>query len=322
MTLEHRLVKSVEVTEDKVHIIYLKSVFDASTADEFEQVLRYLMSNNHYKFVIDLTNVEFISSAGWGNFVAELQAIRDNKGDLKLSGMSQDVYDIFLLLELDMFISAYPHPDKALLDFSKNILGVKDKNTKKIPPLEHKSSDTISEKDHASHSWKINDDHFTEPAFSFKDDLSTDGHSKEETGGSWFEGEGEVELSLKSEPSILEKRLESKQNTVDNMPNPAFVKSPKPSTQNKTKNGFKEIIDYTKDSKIRSADLKSDPLLEKIVSVVISNPAYGPSAIRKMLIKMSIADESLPRSLIFQKLQDVDLSTRAKRIAFAHANSF
>ena len=116
--MKYRLIDSVEVTEEKVHILHLKSVFDASTADEFEQVLQYLMTKKYYKFVIDLGKVEFISSAGWGNFVGELQNIRDNKGDLKLAGMSKEVYDVFLLLELDMFIKSYANVDEALIDFS------------------------------------------------------------------------------------------------------------------------------------------------------------------------------------------------------------
>jgi anti-sigma B factor antagonist len=321
VALEHRLVDSVEVTEDKVHIIHLKSVFDASTADEFEQVLHYLMANQYYKFVIDLTRVEFISSAGWGNFVGELQAIRDNKGDLKLSGMNKDVYDVYLLLELDMFIRAYPNADKALSDFSKNILGVEHKFSKESQSLKQKFKNQKAKTEHTNHSWKINDEHSTQPAFPFSDGLSGSGLNEDEIVDSWFEGEGEIELSIESEPSILEMHLQSEQVTSQIASKSAIDRSSMLPKQNKTKNGFNENFGYLNESKIRSTDLNSDPLLEKIVSVVIANPVYGPSAIRQMLIKMSLADESLPRALISQKLQDVDLSTRAKRIAFAHANS-
>ena len=79
--------------------------------------------------------------------------------------------------------------------------------------------------------------------------------------------------------------------------------------------------DYLTYSKIKPTDLSSDPMLEKIISVVIANPAYGPSAIRQMLIRLSMADESLTRSDIYRKLDEFDLSTRAKRIAFARANT-
>ncbi|MFQ5632264.1 MAG: STAS domain-containing protein, partial [bacterium] len=138
------------MTEEKVHIIHLKSVFDASTADEFEQVLRYLVANNYYKFVIDLTRVEFVSSAGWGNFVGELQKIRDNKGDLKLTGMSKEVYDVFLLLELDLFIKAYAGIDEALSDFAKNIIGVEEKSLTKSPIFKKKSEKSVPKKETTS----------------------------------------------------------------------------------------------------------------------------------------------------------------------------
>ncbi|KAA3657856.1 MAG: hypothetical protein DWQ10_12370 [Calditrichaeota bacterium] len=65
------------------------------------------------------------------------------------------------------------------------------------------------------------------------------------------------------------------------------------------------------------SSVKKDPLLDKIMSIVVSNPSYGPSAIRLALIKMGQADDSLTRSMIFKKLNDADLSTRNKRIEYA-----
>lgn len=78
---------------------------------------------------------------------------------------------------------------------------------------------------------------------------------------------------------------------------------------------------YSSGTTIRSADLRTDPLLEKIISVVLANPAYGPSSIRQMLIKLNMANESLTRSDIYRKLEEVNLSTRAKRMAFAKAHA-
>ena len=129
----NRLVESVEVTDDKIHIVHLKAVFDASTVDEFEQVLEYLISNNFFEFVIDLNNVDFISSAGWGVFIGELQRVRDNKGDIKLTGMSTEVYDVYLLLELDMFIKAFNSIDEALQEFQQKVLGISKENEQKQP---------------------------------------------------------------------------------------------------------------------------------------------------------------------------------------------
>ncbi|MDQ7051596.1 MAG: hypothetical protein Q9P14_01360 [candidate division KSB1 bacterium] len=71
-------------------------------------------------------------------------------------------------------------------------------------------------------------------------------------------------------------------------------------------------------SRLRMDD---DPLLEKIVSVVIANPSYGPSVIRKVLLDMNLIDPSVTRSMIFKKLIQLGLTTRAKREAFAKNHS-
>lgn len=117
MAIHKRLVDAVEVTENQIHVIRLKDIFDASTLDEFEKVMNYILARNYYQLVVDLSNVEFISSAGWGAFTAELRRVRQNQGDIKLAGMNHDVYDVFLLLELDSFITAYETVQEAIAAF-------------------------------------------------------------------------------------------------------------------------------------------------------------------------------------------------------------
>ncbi len=117
MATPRRLVEAVEVTESQIHLIRLKGIFDASTVNEFEKVVSYLLTRNFFCMVVDLSYVEFISSAGWGAFTAELRRVRENDGDIKLAGMSSDLFDVFLLLELDRFISAYESEEEAIIAF-------------------------------------------------------------------------------------------------------------------------------------------------------------------------------------------------------------
>ncbi|GEM_PF-392426 len=117
MAIERRLVEAVEITESQIHLIRLKGIFDASTVSEFEKVVSYLLTRQFFKMVVDLGGVEFISSAGWGAFTAELRRVRENDGDIKLASMSPDVFDVFLLLELDRFISSYDTEEEAIRAF-------------------------------------------------------------------------------------------------------------------------------------------------------------------------------------------------------------
>jgi anti-sigma B factor antagonist len=115
--IKRRLVSSVETTTDGIHIIRLKDIFDASTVSEFEKVVSYLAARNFFKLVVDMQQAEFISEAGWGAFTAELRRCRENGGDIKLVGMSADIFDVFLLLELDSFITAYDTVEEAISAF-------------------------------------------------------------------------------------------------------------------------------------------------------------------------------------------------------------
>jgi anti-sigma B factor antagonist len=121
LTIQRRLVESVEITENSIHIIRLRDIFDASTVNEFEKVVTYLLARNFYKVVVDLGHVEFISSAGWGAFTAELSRVRQNQGDLKLANMSPDVYDVFLLLELDSFVQSFDTVEEAVSVFLRPV---------------------------------------------------------------------------------------------------------------------------------------------------------------------------------------------------------
>ncbi len=121
MSEERRLVQSVEITDSGIHILQLKSVLDASTVPELEEALNYLLSQNYFHFIVDLTHVEFVSSAGWGVFVGELKKIRQAGGDIKLAAMQPEVLDVFMLLELDQLIQAFSSVEEAIAAFLKTM---------------------------------------------------------------------------------------------------------------------------------------------------------------------------------------------------------
>ncbi len=117
MTNRRQLIDAVEVTDTGIHLVRLKRIFDATSVNEFEKVLAYLLSRQQYRIVVDLTQVEFVASAGWGAFTAEFRNVRKAGGDIRLAGMNPDVQDVFFLLELDSFINAYEAVDEAIASF-------------------------------------------------------------------------------------------------------------------------------------------------------------------------------------------------------------
>lgn len=501
MSEENRLVYSVEVTADKIYIIHLKDVFDASTVEEFEHVLEYLIARGQYRLIIDLTRVEFISSAGWGIFTAELKNCHDNEGDIMIVGMQPDVEDVYMLLELDTIMSAYesveaglaamrekfglpgvqeqadepekPETDQAQADDSaqddaeqqESVAETDGKTTEADEPavekvdgapragdepapetgeedekerkytyiteetdeqdegaenLETTGGEPRSETDTATEvdteedilpEKKLNGVHEQEQAEDVHEspaatdgtdtrntmDMSTlNGHTAEapdigdesgkqrgeeqdeddapeeepgsaspfdettdpwpteefmasEAGGTVREESSDDDekpvrntprrrLSYRAHRASRKKRWHGTESGDDaaispstgsgnsqdfgraNEENQVYPAVEPAADGNPLDTAFYELEGDMDPSGELIPDFSHDPLLEKIISVVIANPTFGPSLIRNMLISMNLADKSLTRSMVYRKLAEVNLSTRARRIVFAESN--
>jgi anti-sigma B factor antagonist len=97
-----------------VSVLKVSGYLDTTTAGELETALYGLLERETYKVVVDLSSVNYISSAGWGIFIGEIKRIRNHGGDLKLAGMVGDVYEVFQLLEFHSILEAYPTLQEAV----------------------------------------------------------------------------------------------------------------------------------------------------------------------------------------------------------------
>ena len=110
---------STEVAGSRNHISIIKvgGYIDTTTASELERALDSLLKQGRFNIIVDLGNVDYISSAGWGIFISEIKSIRENGGDLKLVRMVPDVYEIFELLEFHHILDVYDSIDEAINKF-------------------------------------------------------------------------------------------------------------------------------------------------------------------------------------------------------------
>lgn len=100
-----------------VSVLKVSGYLDTTTAGELENALYGLLDRNAYRIVVDLSGVNYISSAGWGIFIGEIKRIRNHGGDLKLAGMVGDVYEVFQLLEFHSILESYPTSQEAVNAF-------------------------------------------------------------------------------------------------------------------------------------------------------------------------------------------------------------
>jgi len=92
-----------------VHVIRVDGIVDTVTSPDLDSVLASLVGQGRKRIIVDLAGTSYISSAGWGTFIARLREIREGGGDLRLARMTPDVREIYDLLE---FEGVLPHHDR------------------------------------------------------------------------------------------------------------------------------------------------------------------------------------------------------------------
>lgn len=102
----------------EIAIISARGFIDTTTAPDLEKKLEEQLALNKYKIIVNLENIDYVSSAGWGVFVSEIREIRENNGDLVLVNMSPDVYDVYELMEFSSILKSYDNLEAAVAGFT------------------------------------------------------------------------------------------------------------------------------------------------------------------------------------------------------------
>ncbi|MFQ5798847.1 MAG: STAS domain-containing protein [Bacteroidota bacterium] len=98
----------------RVNVLELKGYLDAHTAPELELALQKLVDDKKYNILVNCKGLSYISSAGLGVFMAFIEDVRRNKGDIKLSNMSSKVYNVFDLLGFPILYEIFKDEREAL----------------------------------------------------------------------------------------------------------------------------------------------------------------------------------------------------------------
>ena len=94
---------------------------ELTTSDELDKVLDSLLNSKSYQIIIDLKKVDYISSRGWSIFLSKIKEIRENGGDLKLINMTDNVYEVYKVLEFFWFLRVYDSIQEAITDFDLGV---------------------------------------------------------------------------------------------------------------------------------------------------------------------------------------------------------
>jgi len=100
-----------------VSLIDVKGYLDAHTAPELENEFNKLIEKKQFKVVVNFKELNYISSAGLGVFMAYVETMREQSGDIKFSNLNDDVYSIFDLLGFPVLYEFFKEEAEAIKKF-------------------------------------------------------------------------------------------------------------------------------------------------------------------------------------------------------------
>ncbi len=105
-------------TQSGFSILDLHGELDAHTASQLEDALKDLINQNRSEIIVNCSNLEYIASAGLGVFMAYIEDVRSDGGDIKLTNMNDKVYNVFDLLGFPTLYDILDDESDAINNFS------------------------------------------------------------------------------------------------------------------------------------------------------------------------------------------------------------
>lgn len=103
----------------EVHVVDVAGYLDAHTAPKLEGAFSELIDQNKYRVIVNFKDLDYISSAGLGVFMAYIETMRNNSGDIKLVSMKKNVYNIFDLLGFPLLYDIFEEETEAMKKFEE-----------------------------------------------------------------------------------------------------------------------------------------------------------------------------------------------------------
>ena len=105
--------------QEEITIVAVTGDIDSKTAPEFERNAR-LATEKNQKIAIDLTSVEFMSSAGLRVLLMVYRNIKAHNGKAVLVGVSEDIQDVMSTTGFINFFTITEKLDEAIVILKKD----------------------------------------------------------------------------------------------------------------------------------------------------------------------------------------------------------
>jgi len=94
-----------EKLTDGIVLLTVRGFLDAHTFEELEKAINDLFEAGTYKLVVDISGLDYISSAGAGVFIGAIGTAQENDGNIVLMKPGPNVKEVFDLLGLSQIFT-------------------------------------------------------------------------------------------------------------------------------------------------------------------------------------------------------------------------
>ncbi|OGO17084.1 MAG: hypothetical protein A2Z14_09335 [Chloroflexi bacterium RBG_16_48_8] len=101
----------------RVAVVSVSGRIDTLTSTQFEETINELIEKGHFNLVMDLSEVDFLSSSGLRILVTSRKKVREKGGDVVMANPSQRASDSVEIAGLDKLFMSYPNREEAVGSF-------------------------------------------------------------------------------------------------------------------------------------------------------------------------------------------------------------
>jgi len=103
-----------EKLPDNIVLLTVRGFLDAHTFEELEKAVNDLFDAGTHRLIVDLSGLDYISSAGAGVFIGAIGTAQENDGNIILVKPSPNVKEVFDLLGLSQIFTFKDNRDEAV----------------------------------------------------------------------------------------------------------------------------------------------------------------------------------------------------------------
>ena len=105
------------ISEGNIAVVSIEGSLDTNTSKEADDQLTKLVDEGRVKLLIDLTNLDYISSSGLRILLATSKKLKPLKGEMRICGLNETVNEVFEISGFTMIFNVLKTIEEAKTGF-------------------------------------------------------------------------------------------------------------------------------------------------------------------------------------------------------------